>query len=85
MKMFRVLQTNIEQLEERARTVVANEKSAMVEGADGALQPVVDEDGDAVLEQVFSVDTGTVLTINTTTKKLLSEDGVQRAWDFCGA
>eukprot|EP00974_Lingulodinium_polyedra_P019719 1906191-Lingulodinium_polyedra.AAC.1 len=43
--MLRVLRTNIEQLQERARTVVANEQSAMVEGADGALQSVVDEGG----------------------------------------
>jgi aconitate hydratase 2 / 2-methylisocitrate dehydratase len=33
-------------------------------------QPVVDDNGDAVLEQTYSVDTGTVLTINTKTKKL---------------
>lgn len=31
---------------------------------------VVDEDGEPVLEQTYSVDTGTVLTINTRTKKL---------------
>ena len=29
---------------------------------------VLDEDGEPVLEQVFSVDTGTVLTINTKTR-----------------
>ena len=28
-------------------------------------EPIMDEDGEAVLEQVFSIDTGTVLTINT--------------------
>jgi aconitate hydratase 2/2-methylisocitrate dehydratase len=32
--------------------------------------PVRDENGDAVLEQTYSVATGTVLTINTKTKKL---------------
>jgi len=37
--------------------------------------PVIDEDGDPVLEQLYSVDTGTVLKINTKTKKLYSEDG----------
>ena len=52
-------------------------------GDDG--KPVIDEDGDAVLEQVFSVDTGTVLTINTTTKKLLSEDGSTELADISSA
>lgn len=37
--------------------------------------PVIDEDGEPVLEQLYSVDTGTVLTINTKTKKLYNEDG----------
>ncbi|MEM6343275.1 MAG: bifunctional aconitate hydratase 2/2-methylisocitrate dehydratase [Bacteroidota bacterium] len=31
---------------------------------------IVDEEGEAVLEQAYSIDTGTVLTINTKTKKL---------------
>ena len=35
---------------------------------------VVDEDGEAVLEQAYSVDTGTVLTINTKEKKLYKGD-----------
>ncbi len=35
---------------------------------------VVDEDGEPVLEQTYSVDTGTVLTINTKTKKLYNGD-----------
>ncbi|MEM6843321.1 MAG: bifunctional aconitate hydratase 2/2-methylisocitrate dehydratase [Bacteroidota bacterium] len=35
---------------------------------------VVNEDGEPVLEQAYSVDTGTVLTINTKTKKLYSGD-----------
>jgi len=35
---------------------------------------VVDENGDAVLEQTYSVDTGTVLTINTKNKKLYNGD-----------
>ena len=33
-------------------------------------KPVLDDNGDAILEQVYSVDTGTVLTINTKQKKL---------------
>lgn len=40
--------------------------------ADGKL--VVDENGDPVLEQAYSIDTGTVLTINTKTKKLYNGD-----------
>ena len=40
--------------------------------ADG--NTVVDEDGEPVLEQKYSVDTGTVLTINTKTKKLYNGD-----------
>ncbi len=39
--------------------------------ADGNL--VVDEDGEPVLEQAYSVETGTVLTINTKTKKLYKD------------
>ncbi len=41
--------------------------------ADG--NPVLDDNGDPVLEQVFSIDNGTVLTINTKTQKLYSEAG----------
>ena len=41
--------------------------------ADG--NPVVNNDGNAVLEEKYSVATGTVLKINTKTHKLLSEDG----------
>jgi len=40
--------------------------------ADG--NPVLNESGDAVLEQLYSVATGTVLTINTKTKKLYHGD-----------
>ncbi|UTW55360.1 bifunctional aconitate hydratase 2/2-methylisocitrate dehydratase [Kordiimonas sp. SCSIO 12610] len=36
---------------------------------------VTDENGDAVLEQTFSIDNGTVLTINTKTRKLYSATG----------
>ncbi len=41
--------------------------------ADG--KPVLDANGDPVLEQVYAVDTGTVLTINTKTKKLYNAAG----------
>ncbi|MBU2982325.1 bifunctional aconitate hydratase 2/2-methylisocitrate dehydratase [Lentibacter algarum] len=37
--------------------------------------PVLNDAGDAVLEQVYSVDTGTVLTINSKTKALYNEAG----------
>lgn len=37
-------------------------------------EPVVDDSGDPVLEQVYSVETGKVLTINTKEKKLYEED-----------
>ncbi|MEM9481247.1 MAG: bifunctional aconitate hydratase 2/2-methylisocitrate dehydratase [Verrucomicrobiota bacterium] len=40
--------------------------------ADG--KPVLDDKGDPVLEQTYSVETGTVLTINTRTKKLYQGD-----------
>lgn len=40
--------------------------------ADG--NPVLDENEDPVLEQTYSVETGTVLTINTKTKKLYNGD-----------
>lgn len=35
---------------------------------------VVDEEGEPILEQAYSIDTGTVLTINTKTKKLYNGD-----------
>jgi len=41
-------------------------------GADG--KPVLNDAGEPLLEQVYSVETGTVLTINTKTKKLYSGD-----------
>ena len=41
-------------------------------GTDG--KPVLNENGDAILEQTYSVETGTVLTINTKEKKLYNGD-----------
>jgi aconitate hydratase 2/2-methylisocitrate dehydratase len=41
---------------------------------DAAGNPVIDESGEPILEQTFSVDTGTVLTINTKEKKLYNGD-----------
>jgi len=43
--------------------------------ADGEL--IVDDEGEAVLDQTYSVDTGTVLTINTRTKTLHAADGTE--------
>lgn len=44
-----------------------------VKKLDAEGNPVVDENGDSVLEQAYSVDTGTVLTINTKTMKLCKD------------
>ncbi|MEL7303765.1 MAG: aconitase family protein, partial [Pseudomonadota bacterium] len=52
-------------------------------GADG--NTVLDEDGEPVLEQQFSVDTGTVLTINLREKKLYNEDGSEVLADISKA
>ncbi|MEM9016403.1 MAG: bifunctional aconitate hydratase 2/2-methylisocitrate dehydratase, partial [Verrucomicrobiota bacterium] len=43
-----------------------------VKKLDGEGNPVLDDNGDPVLEQAYSVDTGTVLTINTKEKKLFN-------------
>ncbi|MEM9744313.1 MAG: bifunctional aconitate hydratase 2/2-methylisocitrate dehydratase [Pseudomonadota bacterium] len=51
--------------------------------ADG--QPVLDEHGDVELEQVFSIDTGTVLTINTQSKTLYDESGTEALVDISSA
>jgi aconitate hydratase 2/2-methylisocitrate dehydratase len=45
-----------------------------VKKVDAAGNLVRDENGDAILEQVYSVATGTVLTINTKSKKLYNGD-----------
>ena len=47
-----------------------------VKKTDANGQVVLDKNGDPALEQVFSVDTGTVLTINTKEKKLYKGDQV---------
>ena len=41
--------------------------------ADG--QPILNNDNNPILEQTYSVETGTILTINTKDKKLYDEDG----------
>ena len=50
-----------------------------VKDAEG--NPVLNNDGNAVLEEKYSVATGTVLRINTKDKKLLSEDGSKELID----
>tara|TARA_R110002096_G_scaffold16106_35_gene55266 strand:+ start:4408 stop:7182 length:2775 start_codon:yes stop_codon:yes gene_type:complete len=45
-----------------------------VKKSDAEGNPVLDEKGETILEQVYSVDTGTVLTINTKEKKLYQGD-----------
>jgi aconitate hydratase 2/2-methylisocitrate dehydratase len=42
-------------------------------GSDG--QPILNNDGNPVLEELFSVETGTVLTIDVKNRKLRAEDG----------
>ena len=48
-------------------------------------EPIMDEDGDPILKQLFSIDTGTVLTINTKTKKLYNEDSTKELCDISSA
>jgi aconitate hydratase 2/2-methylisocitrate dehydratase len=52
-------------------------------GEDGA--PILNNDGNPILEQKYSVETGTVLTINSKTKKLYNEDGSKELVDVAGA
>ena len=49
-------------------------------GEDG--KPLLNNDGNAVLEQKYAVETGTVLTINTARKKLYSENGDEELVDL---
>ena len=49
-------------------------------GEDG--KPILNNDGNPILEQKYSVETGTVLTINTKKKKLYNEDGSKELVDL---
>lgn len=49
-------------------------------GPDG--KPIMNNDGNAVLEQKYSVESGTVLTINTKKQKLYNEDGSEELADL---
>lgn len=53
-----------------------------VKKTDGEGKPIVNNDGNAVLEQKYSVETGTVLTINTKEKKLYNEAGDEELVDM---
>ena len=56
-----------------------------VKKLDESGEPIMDDDGEPVLEQVFSIDTGTVLTINTRDKKLYDESGTVELCDIASA
>lgn len=56
-----------------------------VKKLDDTGEPIMDENDEPVLEQVFSIDTGTVLTINTRTKTLYNEDSTQELCDITSA
>ena len=45
-------------------------------------EPILNNDGNPVLEQKYSVDTGTVLTIDTKKQKLFSDDEVEELVDL---
>ena len=49
-------------------------------GADN--KPILNNDGNPVLEEKYSVATGTVLTINTESQKLFAEDGQEELTDL---
>ena len=49
---------------------------------DGDGNPIVNNDGNPVLEEKYSVETGTVLTINTKEKKLTNDDGTEDLRDL---
>ncbi|WP_299922163.1 bifunctional aconitate hydratase 2/2-methylisocitrate dehydratase [uncultured Pelagimonas sp.] len=48
-------------------------------------KPILNNDGNPILEQKYSVETGTVLTINTKDKKLYSADGSDELVDMAGS
>ena len=50
-----------------------------VKQVDGDGNFIINNDGNPVLEEKYSVSTGTILTINTKTHKLVSEDGEELA------
>lgn len=53
-----------------------------VKKVDGDGTPIMNNDGNPILEQKYSVETGTVLTINTKDKKLFDETGEEELVDM---
>ncbi len=48
-------------------------------------KPILNNDGNPILEQKYSVETGTVLTINTKDKKLYADNGSDELVDMAGS
>lgn len=56
-----------------------------VKKLDESGEPILNNDGNPVIEEKYSVETGTVLTINTKDKKLLSESGGEELVDVAAS
>ncbi|MDE0970330.1 MAG: bifunctional aconitate hydratase 2/2-methylisocitrate dehydratase [Octadecabacter sp.] len=56
-----------------------------VKKVDNNSKPIINNDGNAVLEQTYSVETGTVLTINTKDKKLYDQTGEEELVDMASS
>jgi len=56
-----------------------------VKKLDGDGKPILNNDGNPVLEQRYSVETGTVLTINTRTRKLYNDAGDEELVDMASS
>ncbi|WP_417428533.1 bifunctional aconitate hydratase 2/2-methylisocitrate dehydratase [Kiloniella sp.] len=56
-----------------------------VKKLDSEGKPILNNDGNPILEQKYSVETGTVLTINTKDKKLLNEAGDENLADVASS
>lgn len=56
-----------------------------VKKVDSDGNPIINNDGNAILEQKYSVETGTVLTIKTKDKKLFDETGTEELVDMASS
>lgn len=56
-----------------------------VKKVDSDGNPIINNDGNAILEQKYSVETGTVLTINANDKKLFDEAGTEELVDMASS